>query len=139
MAAEKEQANTSSAKVGLEPTPITPEPKAPTGDLIDEIGTLTYPRAVAAFGKDKAIEAMKKVAEIGGHGLFEEDHFKSPLFGGLAMPSPDSVIKPRKEDFDHLPESDFYFQQALDEYEITKEQASMARSQINEYYAGLKS
>lgn len=106
--------------------------------LIDEIGTLTYPRAVAAFGKDRAIGVMHKVAAIGGHGMFEEDHFKSPLFGGLAMPSPDSVVKPRKEAFAHLPEADFYFQSALEDYEVTREQAAAARTEINEYFNSLK-
>jgi hypothetical protein len=108
------------------------------GDLVSEIGTLTYPRAVQHFGKENALAAMHKVAAIGGHGLFEDAHFTSPLFGGLAMPSPDSVIKPRKEDFAHLPEGDFYFDAAVEEYEANKEKASSARAEINEYFQTLK-
>lgn len=117
----------------------TPAPAAkPKADLVTEIGTLTYPRAVANFGKDRAIEVMNKVASLGGHGMFEESHFKSPLFGGLAMPGPEKIPVPKKEEFAHLPEAEFYFQAALEEYEENKAKAVDARAAINEYYAGLK-
>lgn len=115
-----------------------PAPAAKKADLVSEIGTLTYPRAVAAFGKDRALEVMHKVAEIGGHGMFEDSHFTSPLFGGLAMPSPDKVIKPREEDFAHLPEASFHYQAALEDYQVTREQAAANRAAINDLYAGLK-
>lgn len=117
------------------------EPKEPTAakvDLVTEIGTLTYPRAVAAFGKDRAIEVMHKVAALGGHGMFEDSHFKSPLFGGLAMPSPDRIPAPRAEEFSHLPEAEFYFQAALEEFEEKKSKAVDARAAINDYYASVK-
>ena len=107
-------------------------------DLVTEIGTLTYPRAVAAFGKDRAIEVMHKVAALGGHGMFEDSHFKSPLFGGLAMPSPDRIPAPRAEEFSHLPEAEFYFQAALEEFEEKKSKAVDARAAINDYYASVK-
>lgn len=117
----------------------TPAPTAkPKVDLVTEIGTLTYPRACAAFGKDKAIEVMNKVASLGGHGMFEESHFKSPLFGGLAMPGPEKIPAPRAEDFSHLPEAEFYYQAALEEYEENKLKAVDARAAINEYYSSLK-
>jgi len=119
------------------PTPAA-APKEPTVALIDQIGTLTYPRAVQNFGKENAIAVLHKVAEIGGHGLFSEADFKSPLFGGLAMPSPDKVIVPKKEDFAHLPEAEFYFQAALEEYEENKHKASAAREEINAFYLSLK-
>jgi hypothetical protein len=60
---------------------------------------------------------MHKVAALGGHGMFVDDEFKSPIFGGLAMPSPDVVKPPAKADYAHLPDSDFYYQAALEEYE----------------------
>lgn len=112
--------------------------KAAKGDLVTEIGTLTYPRAVQNFGKERAIEVMQKVAEIGGHGLFDETQLTSPLFGGLAMPAPDKVIKPRKEDFAHLPEADFYFDAAMEDYKVLQEQAAANRVAINDYYLSLK-
>lgn len=114
----------------------TAKPKM--ADLVSEIGTLTYPRAVTAFGKDKALEVMHKVAAIGGHGLFEDADFLSPLFGGLAMPSPDKVIKPVKENFDHLPEAEFYFQAALEEYAELQDKAAASRVAINELYNSMK-
>lgn len=118
----------------------TPAPTASTGkkDLITEIGTLTYPRAVQNFGKEKAIEVMHKVASIAGHGMFDDVHFKSPLFGGLAMPSPEAVRPPQKFEFDHLPEAQFWFESALEEYEENKKKAIDVRATINEYYLSLK-
>lgn len=116
---------------------VAPKTETKT-DLVAEIGTLTYPRAVAAFGKDLAIPVMQRVAYLGGHGMFEESHFKSPLFGGLAMPSPDKIPAPKMENFAHLPEAEFYFQAALEDHEESKTKAVDARAAINEYYAGLK-
>jgi hypothetical protein len=113
----------------------TPASKTP---LVDEIGTLTYPRAVQRFGKDKAIAVMHKVAEIGGHGMFEEAEFKSPLFGGLGMPSPENTKPPQKMDYEHLPESEFWYQSALEEFEGKKKDAADRRLAINKYYASLK-
>jgi hypothetical protein len=107
-------------------------------DLVTEIGTLTYPRAVQHFGKDRAIDAMQRVAAIGGHGLFEEDELKSPLFGGLAMPSPDTVIAPRRADFDKLPEAEFYYQAAMEDFEVMKTTAGKNRKAINDLYTSLK-
>lgn len=112
-------------------------PKAKV-DMVADIGTLTYPRAVAAFGKDKALSVLHQVAAIGGHGMFEDSDFLSPLFGGLAMPSPEKVIKPLKENFAHLPEAEFYFQAALEEYEDFKLQAAANREAINDLYLSLK-
>lgn len=120
-------------------TTTAPAPsKAAKADLVTEIGTLTYPRAVQNFGKDKALAAMHKVAAIGGHGLFEDSDFLSPMFGGLAMPSPEKVIVPKKEDFAHLPEAEFYFEAALEEYETMKDTAAKNRAEINEFYLSLK-
>jgi hypothetical protein len=107
-------------------------------DLVSEIGTLTYPRAVQNFGKEKAIEVMRKVAEIGGHGMFEDVHFMSPLFGGLAMPHPDKIAKPEKAQFAHLPEGEFYFQSAMEEYEGFRQRAIADRAAINDFYLGVK-
>lgn len=109
------------------------------GDLIDQIGTLTYPRAVQHFGKDKAIEVMHKVAEIGGHGLFEESHFKSPLFGGLQMPDPAKVEPPREADFAALPEAEFHFAAAMETFEEQKKAAGENRKRINDLYKSVKS
>lgn len=123
----------------VNPTPPTPDEKAEAKpDLVTEIGTLTYPRAVTAFGKDKALDVMHKVAAIGGHGLFEDADFLSPLFGGLAMPSPDKVIKPVKENFAHLPEAEFYYQAALEEYSDLQDKAASSRVAINELYNSMK-
>jgi hypothetical protein len=119
-------------------TPNPPAAKAEKVDLITEIGTLTYPRAVAHFGKDRAIDVMQRVAAIGGHGLFDENELKSPLFGGLAMPSPEKVMAPKKEDFAHLPEADFYFQAAVEDYEEQKTKAAESRAAINTLYTSLK-
>lgn len=126
MAEEKDNKTTS---------PASPAKKT---DLVTEIGTLTYPRAVTHFGKDRAIEVMRKVAELGGYGYFEEDQLKSPMFGGLAMPSPEKIQVPRKEDFSHLPEAEFYFQSAVEEHGVNQEQSVTARAAINEYYESLK-
>lgn len=116
-------------------TPITTK----AGEPIDEIGTLTYARAVQRFGKDRALEVLRKVAELGGHGFFEDDQFKSPLFGGLQMPDPDKVEVPREEDFAHLPEASFHFAAAMEEHEKAKNNASDNRKKINEFYKSLKS
>ncbi len=117
--------------------PAEAKPKAKP-DLVTEIGTLTYPRAVAAFGKDQALKAMHSVAAIGGHGLFEDSDFISPMFGGLAMPSPDKVLKPTKEQFAHLPEAEFYFQAAVEEYAELQAKATDSREKINELFNSLK-
>lgn len=106
--------------------------------LVDEIGTLTYPRAVQRFGKERAIAVMQKVAELGGHGMFEEAELKSPLFGGLAMPSSETTKPPQKVDFEALPESEFWYQSALEEFEDLKKKATDRRLAINKYFAGLK-
>lgn len=120
-----------------ETKPPTPAP-AKKVDLVSEIGTLTYPRAVKHFGKEKALEVMHNVARIAGHGQFEDAQFASPLFGGLAMPGIEVLHAPTKADFAHLPEADFWFQSAVEEFEVIKEQALSARNEINDYYAGLK-
>lgn len=112
--------------------------KTPEPPLIDQIGTLTYARAVQHFGKENALAAMKRVAEIGGHGMFEDDQLTSPLFGGLAMPDPAKIPEPKKEDFAALPEGDFYYQSALEEWEDGKKRASEDRQTINRYYKSLK-
>jgi len=116
--------------------PAAPAKKA---DIVSEIGTLTYPRAVQNFGKDLALSIMHQVAAIGGHGLFEDSDFQSPLFGGLAMPSPDKVIRPEKADFAHLPEAEFHYQAALEQYEELKEKAAANRVAINDLYHSVKS
>lgn len=103
-------------------------------DLVSEIGTLTYPRAVAAFGKGNALRVMHQVAEIGGHGLFEDAHFLSPLFGGLGMPNPEKVIKPKKEDFEHLPEGEFYYQAALEGVGDLQKTAAENREKVNDLF-----
>jgi hypothetical protein len=109
-------------------------------DLVTEIGTLTYPRAVQHFGKDRAIDAMQRVAAIGGHGLFEEDELKSPLFGGLAMPSPDTVIKLRvKRILISCPKADFYYHAAMEDFEEHENHMpAESRAAINDLYASLK-
>lgn len=114
------------------------ETKAPEPLLIDQIGTLTYPRAVQHFGKDNALAAMKRVAEIGGHGLFDDAQLTAPLFGGLAMPDPAKIAEPKKEEFAHLPEADFHFQAAVEKWEADKKRAVDDRQKINEYYKSLK-
>jgi hypothetical protein len=119
------------------PPPATPPAKSNTA-LVDEIGTLTYPRAVTNFGKENALAVMHKVATLGGHGMFVDDEFMSPIFGGLGMPSAEGVLPPQKEYFDRLPDSEFFYQQALDDYEINKEQASAARVAINNLYKEFK-
>jgi hypothetical protein len=116
----------------------TPKAAEKSVDLVTEIGTLTYPRAVQHFGKDRAIDVMQRVAAIGGHGLFEENELKSPLFGGLAMPSPDTVIAPRRADFDKLPEAEFYYQAAMEDFEVMKVRAGNDRKAINALYSDLK-
>lgn len=113
-------------------------PPTKKSDLVSEIGTLTYPRAVERFGKDKAISVLHQVAAIGGHGLFEDSDFLSPMFGGLAMPAPEKVIRPEKSAFAHLPEPEFHFQAALEEYETLKEKAAANRAAINDLYHNLK-
>lgn len=112
--------------------------EAPEPPLIDQIGTLTYPRAVQHFGKSNALAAMRRVAEIGGHGHFEDEHFMSPLFGGLQMPDPAKILEPKKEDFASLPESDFHFQAAVEQWEENKKKASANRQEINRYFKSLK-
>lgn len=114
----------------------TAEPK---GDLVDQIGTLTYARAATHFGKDRAIEVLRKVAELGGHGYFEDDQFKSPLFGGLQMPDPAKIPEPKEEDFAALPEAAFHFAAAKEEHEKAKGLAVENRKKINEFYKSLKS
>lgn len=106
--------------------------------LVDEIGTLTYPRAVKYFGEEKAIEVMQKVAELGGHGAFEPAELSSPLFGGLAMPSPDKIAKPAKADFAKFPEAEFYYQAALEEHAALQAASSAARKAIAEYMAAVR-
>ena len=107
-------------------------------DLVSEIGTLTYPRAVQNFGKDKALKVLHTVAEIGGHGMFEDSYFLSPLFGGLQMPDPDKIAKPQKEDFAGRVDGDFWFQAALEEYETVRKQAVANRAAINDFYNEVK-
>jgi hypothetical protein len=114
------------------------QPAAKQANTVDSIGTLTYPRACTAFGKDRAVEVMQKVASIGGHGSFGSEELMSPLFGGLMMPSPDVVKPPTKADYDYLPDADFWFQAGLEEFETNKTNAAAARAAINEYYASLK-
>ena len=106
--------------------------------LIDQIGTLTYPRAVQHFGKENALAAMKRVAEIGGHGEFDDAQLTSPLFGGLQMPDPAKIAEPKKEEFAHLPEADFHYQAAVEQWEAAKQKASANRQEINRYYKSLK-
>lgn len=117
---------------------VNTAPKAKVPDLVGKIGTLTYPRAAQNFGKENALKVMHEVARIGGHGMFEDAHFLSPLFGGLAMPSPETVRPPQRSEFNHLPEADFWFEAALEEFEENKLKANAARAEINEYYASLK-
>jgi hypothetical protein len=107
-------------------------------DLVTEIGTLTYPRAVQRFGKENALAAMREVARIGGHGDFSDEELTHPLFGGLQMPDPEKVIEPRKEDFAKLPEGEFHYQAAVEEAEAVKKQAVANRKAINKYYKSLK-
>ena len=114
------------------------QPVSKKKDLVSEIGTLTYPRAVQTFGKENALAVMHKVAEIGGHGMFEDVHFMSPIFGGLSMPSPETVRPPQKFEYAHLPESDFWFQAALEEYEENKKKAVDVRAAINDFYNEVK-
>lgn len=110
-----------------------------SASLVDEIGTLTYPKAVKFFGKDQATTVMKRVAEICGHGSFEDAELMAPLFGGLAMPSPDKIAAPKKEGiYDTLPEGEFYFQAALEDYAAAKEAANAARRTLETYFANTK-
>lgn len=115
-----------------------PTPSKKKADLVTEIGTLTYPRAVQHFGKDKALQVLHKVAEIGGHGMFEDSYFLSPLFGGLQMPDPAKVSVPNKADFAGRPDGEFWYQAALEETEEIKKQASANRDAINDYYHEVK-
>lgn len=124
--------NTETAKDAAKTSAATDLP------LIDQIGTLTYPRAVQHFDKSNALAAMKEVARIGGHGMFEDDQLTSPLFGGLAMPDPATIPEPKKEEFAALPEADFHFQAALEVFETSKKKASADRQAINRYYKSLK-
>ena len=112
--------------------------KTPEPPLIDQIGTLTYARAVQNFGKENALRAMKEVARIGGHGDFKDEELMSPMFGGLQMPDPEKVAEPKKEDFASVPESDFHYQAAVEEWEEQKKRASKNRQEINRYYKSLK-
>lgn len=116
----------------------TPAAKSKKADLVSEIGTLTYPRAVQHFGKDRALQVLHKVAEIGGHGMFEDSYFLSPLFGGLQMPDPSKVAVPQKSDYANRPEGEFWYQSALEETEKIKQQASANRDAINDYYHEVK-
>lgn len=115
----------------------TPQPKT-AADLVGEIGTLTYPRAIAAFGEQNAVHVMKEVARIGGHGIFEEAELRHPLFGGLAMPHPDSIAKPNKADFDKLPEPEFYYQAALEDHATLRRKAADDRAAINDLFNQFK-
>jgi hypothetical protein len=128
--------NNSETETGASPAPE----RAPDISLIDQIGTLTYPRAVANFGEANALAAMREVARIGGHGEFDDAHFMSPLFGGLAMPDPAKIPEPKKEEFASLtPENqEFYFGKALEEWEKNKQRAIGDREKINAYYSSLK-
>lgn len=110
------------------------EQPAEKPDLVTQIGTLTYGRAVKNFGKEKALEVLHKVAEIGGHGLFDDRDFLSPLFGGLQMPSPDVVIAPDKAYFANLPEGDFQYSEAMDKYHELQATAAENRSKINDLF-----
>lgn len=103
-------------------------------DLVGQIGTLTYPRAVENFGKENALKVLHKVAEIGGHGMFDDKDFLSPLFGGLQMPSAGAVIAPEKEAFASLPDSDFHYKQAMERYAELQATAENNRSLINDLY-----
>lgn len=117
--------------------PPAPAPK--TKDLVSEIGTLTYSRAVENFGKDRALSVLHQVAAIGGHGMFEDSDFLSPLFGGLAMPNPNNVISPKRENFASFGvDQDFRYQEAMDDYKVTQEQTAANREKINELYNSLK-
>jgi hypothetical protein len=116
-----------------EPTTSAPQASAKP-DLVGEIGTLTYARAVKAFGKDKALEVLHKVAQIGGHGMFDDNDFLSPLFGGLQMPSASVVIAPNKDDFAGLPDGDFHYEQAMERYGEQQAAAEKNRSAINDLY-----
>jgi hypothetical protein len=133
MANDKKNGGDAAADTAAQPAKETAK-----ADLVTEIGTLTYPRAVAAFGKDNALSVMRQVAEIGGHGMFEDAHFLSPLFGGLGMPDPEKVIKPQKEDFDHLPEGEFYFQAAMEDFAGLQKTAAGNREKINELFNSFK-
>lgn len=115
-----------------------PAPAAPA-DLVTQIGTLTYPRAVENFGKDRAVAVIQQVALIGGHGFFDEAEIKSPLFGGLAMPDPAKVMAPRDEEFPAtMPDREFHIAAAHEEYEGFKKKAAADRAKINEFFNTLK-
>ncbi len=107
-------------------------------DIVDAVGTLTFAKAVQNFGKEKALFAMKEVARIGGHGLFDDNELMHPLFGGLAMPHPDSVIKPEKADFAGKPEADFYYSAAVEEYEKLRVITAENRKAIGQLFEDLK-
>lgn len=136
MAKAKESAEEKETQDGTDAT-VAAQPAAEVA-LIDQIGTLTYPRAVAHFGKENALAAMREVARIGGHGEFDDEQFTSPLFGGLAMPDPAKIPGPSKEDFAALPEADFHFQAAVEKWEAKKQKAIANRQRIGEYYSSLK-
>jgi hypothetical protein len=119
------------------PPPATPPAKSNTA-LVDEIGTLTYPRAVTNFGKENALAVMHKVATLGGHGMFVDDEFKSPIFGGLGMPSAEVVKPPQKEDYDNLPDSDFFYQRLLKSTRSTKSRRWRLASQSTIYTKSLR-
>jgi hypothetical protein len=105
---------------------------------VDSIGTLTYPRAVENFGKEKALAVLHEVARIGGHGQFTDADFLNPLFGGLQMPDPTKIPEPKKEEFAHLPEAEFHFAAAKEQHEELKKRAVANRGEINKYYKSIK-
>ncbi len=111
----------------------TPAKKA---DLVAEIGTLTYPKAVRYFG-DNALEVMKQTAAIGGHGLFEEGEFTSPVFGGLAMPNK-NVAMPDKASYANLPDADFWFAEAKRKAEDAALTVETRYNAINELFHRFK-
>jgi hypothetical protein len=126
--------------ITIQPAAVEPQQQQ-SADLAAQIGTITYARAAARFGKERALAVMKRVAEIGGHGHFEDEELTSPMFGGLAMPNPETVAKPEKEEFASIPDEDareFYYQEALGQYKLHREKASADLAKINEYYNSLQ-
>lgn len=115
-------------------------PTAPKSDIFSEIGkTLTIQIATKVFGTDKALEAMQTVAQIGGHGLFEPHELASPLFGGLQLPDPEKIIKPKRTEFAAGPNGDYQFGLAEKTYQDQRTAAADAREKTKQALTDLKS
>jgi hypothetical protein len=66
--------------------------EASTEPEVEGLGrNLGLEKAKRLFGADNAVKAMDAVAAAGGYGTFSEKQYNDPLFGGFAIPDPETL------------------------------------------------